>query len=67
MAFETIDEEHMDLHEFDVIKLKDGRTGTVVDFLGNDYVVDIGTDESNWDTIVVSEDEIDSLVQRKSE
>ncbi len=56
----------MELHEFDEIKLKDGQTGTVVDFLGTDYVVDIGTDESNWDTIVVSEDEIDSLVQRKA-
>lgn len=48
-------------HQFDEIKLKDGRQGSIVDTMGHDYVVDIGEDESEFDTIIVKPEEIDGL------
>lgn len=46
-------------HQFDEIKLKDGRQGSIVDTMGHDYVVDIGEDESEFDTILVKPEEIE--------
>ena len=48
-------------HQFDEIKLKDGRQGSIVDKMGHDYVVDIGEDESEFDTIIVKPEEIEGL------
>ena len=48
-------------HQFDEIKLKDGRQGTIVDTMGPNYVVDIGEDESEFDTIIVKQEEIEGL------
>ena len=48
-------------HQFDEIKLKDGRQGSIVDTMGPDYVVDIGGKESEFDTIIVKPEEIESL------
>lgn len=45
--------------EFDKIKLKDGRKGIIVDTMGPDYVVDVGEDESEFDTIIVKPEEIE--------
>jgi len=45
--------------EFDDIKLKDGRSGIIVDFLGPDYIVDVGENEQEFDTILVTEEEIE--------
>ena len=50
----------MPYHQFDEIKLKDGRQGSVVDTMGPDYVVDIGENESEFDTIIVKPEEIES-------
>jgi len=49
--------------EFDKIKLKDGRTGTVVDFAGPDYLVDIGETEKDFETILVLADEIEGKAE----
>ena len=46
-------------NQFDEIKLKDGRQGSIVDTMGHDYVVDIGEDESEFDTILVKPEEIE--------
>ncbi|MDD6827723.1 MAG: hypothetical protein PUE12_16755 [Oscillospiraceae bacterium] len=48
-------------HQFDEVKLKDGRQGTIVDTMGPDYVVDVGEDESEFDTIIVKPEEIEDL------
>ena len=53
--------EGMLYHQFDEVKLKDGRRGTIVDTMGPDYVVDIGGKESEFDTIIVKPEEIDGL------
>lgn len=52
--------EGMLYHQFDEVKLKDGRQGTIVDTMGPDYVVDIGENESEFDTIIVKPEEIES-------
>lgn len=51
--------EGMLYHQFDEVKLKDGRQGTIVDTMGLDYVVDIGEDESEFDTIIVKPEKIE--------
>lgn len=43
------------------IRLKDGREGVILDYLGPDYVVDIGTNPENWETIMVKPEEIESV------
>lgn len=45
------------------IKLKDGRVASIVDCLGPDYVVDVGKDETDWDTIIVKEEEIEGMIE----
>ncbi|MBQ9142440.1 MAG: hypothetical protein IJX63_11740 [Lachnospiraceae bacterium] len=44
--------------QYDVIKLKDGRDGTIVEILGPDYIVDVGSSPEDWETILVKADEI---------
>lgn len=41
------------IEQYEVIMLKDGTKGTVVDYAGPDYIVDIGDSPNNWDTIEV--------------
>lgn len=45
--------------QYDRIKLKDGREGTIVEVLGPDYIVDVGSSPKDWDTILVKADEIE--------
>lgn len=43
---------------FTSVRLRDLSTGTIVDRMGPDYIVDIGKDSSDWDSITVSPNEI---------
>lgn len=45
--------------QFDTVRLKDGRTGTIIDTIGPDYVVDIGESEEDYDTIMATPEEIE--------
>lgn len=40
------------------VRLRDLSTGTIVDRMGPDYIVDIGKDSSDWDSITVRPDGI---------
>ena len=40
------------------VRLRDMSVGTIVDRMGNDYIVDIGHCEADWETIIVHPDEI---------
>lgn len=40
------------------VRLRDLSIGTIVDRMGPDYIVDIGKDSSDWDSITVSPDGI---------
>ena len=43
---------------FTRVRLRDLSVATIVDRLGPDYIVDIGSNESDWDTVQISADEI---------
>lgn len=43
---------------FTRVRLRDFSVATIVDNLGPDYIVDIGSNESDWDTVQISADEI---------
>jgi hypothetical protein len=45
-------------NQFDSIILKDGRVAAIVDFIGDYYIVDVGSSPEDWDTIEVREEEI---------
>lgn len=47
--------------QFERVKLKDGRIGTVMDHAGPDYVVDVGESEKDYDTILVKPEEIEKI------
>ena len=49
----------MKYKEFDEVKLKDGRAGTIMDMLGPDYIVDVGETEKDYETIMVKPEEIE--------
>lgn len=42
------------------VTLKDGRSGVVVDRLGNDYVVEVGTSPDDWDTVLVKPEDLEA-------
>lgn len=44
---------------YEKVKLKDGRVGTIVETLGPDYIVDVGSSPADWDTIIVKEEELE--------
>lgn len=43
---------------FTRVRLRDFSVVTIVDRLGSDYIVDIGNNESDWDTVQISSDEV---------
>lgn len=46
------------IEKYKRIQLKDGREGVVVDYLGPDYVVDVGVSPDEWETILVKPEEV---------
>lgn len=48
----------MEHKQYDNIKLKDGREGIIVEVLGLDYIVDVGTSPEDWETIFVKADDV---------
>ena len=55
----------MDKKEYELytrVRLRDLSVATVVDRIGPDYIVDVGNDASDWDTIEISADEVRVLL-----
>lgn len=51
----------MDKNEYEIytrVRLRDFSVATIVERLGPDYIVDIGNDTTDWETIEISADEI---------
>jgi len=46
---------------YDKVLLKDGRTASIVEFLGDGCVVDIDMD-GDYDTVIINLDEIDKTI-----
>lgn len=43
---------------YTLVRLRDMSVGTIVDRMGNDYIVDTGHSEADWETIIVHPNEI---------
>lgn len=52
------------IKEFDSVILHDGRKGAVVEILGDQdkFLVDIGSSEADWETIMVSRQAIERVI-----
>lgn len=50
------------IEKYKRIRTKDGREGTIVDYLGPDYIVDIGSSPEDWDTILVKAEEVEKEI-----
>ena len=59
----------MKIEQYDGVRLKDGREGTVVEILGDQeqFFVDVGSSPEDWETVYVSLDEIADVTWRASE
>lgn len=49
-----------ELKAYEDVKLEDGREGTIVEILGDQrgFLVDVGSSPRDWETILVTRDEI---------
>ena len=54
----------MAYHEYDEVLLKDGRRGTIMGGGPGSYWVDVGNSPETWDNITVTDEEIESLLER---
>ena len=52
----------MKVNQYDIVKLVDGRTGVAVEVFDNEVLVDIGHGPSDWSTISVSPEDIESIM-----
>lgn len=52
----------MKYKEFERVKLKSGKVGTIMDATGGTYVVDVGTELGKFSTEYVEEEEIEKLI-----
>lgn len=54
----------MDIKLYDKVRLKDGRTASVVEILkeGAEYIVDIDVAEDDWETQEISAADIESVI-----
>lgn len=53
----------MTIEQYDIVRLKDGRIGVVVEvFSEKDFLVDVGSSPADWDTINVTIEEIEQVI-----
>lgn len=54
----------MQIKEFDTVLLKDGREASVMEaFDDKAFIVDVGTSPADWETISVTVDQIEKVIQ----
>lgn len=55
----------MKIKEFDTVLLKDGKEAAIVEILDDThFLADIGDGPEDWDTVEVSIDEIEKIINR---
>jgi len=56
----------IEIKEHDVVLLKDGREGDVVEIMGDQvwFMVSVGSSPADWDTIDVDRDQIVKVIKR---
>ena len=52
------------MKQYDVVKLKDGRIGTVVEIFDTVCIVDVGSSPADWETIDVDKKDIEGVITR---
>lgn len=53
----------MEIKQYDIVLLKDGREGAVVEkWSETDFEVDVGDSPKDWETITVTIDEIEKVI-----
>ena len=57
----------MKIEEYDKVKLKDGRTASIVEILeeGVAYLVDVDLPGPDWDTVEIRQKDIESIIAQK--
>lgn len=54
----------MRIKEFDTVLLKDGRTAAIVEkFSETDFLADVGSSPKDWETIDITIDDIEKVIQ----
>lgn len=54
----------MEIKEFDIVLLKDGREASIVDKLGKTFVAEVGESEADYETILVEPEEIERILSQ---
>ena len=58
----------MQIKEFDTVLLKDGREGSVMEAFDNKvFIVDVGSSTEDWETISVTINEIEKVIQHSAD
>lgn len=58
----------MKIKLFDSILLKDGREADVMEILSNTaFIVDVGDSPNNWETIDITIDDIEKVIQTSTD
>lgn len=58
----------MEIKEFDTVLLKDGRTASIVEAFENKaFIADIGSSSKDWETISITIDDIEKVLQTSAE
>lgn len=48
---------------YDVVKLKDGQTGTIVEIFEDACEIDVGDSPDTWETITIKKNDIERVMQ----
>ena len=49
--------------EYQTVLLKDGGQATIVEIVGSSYIADVGSSPSDWDDIVIKDEDIVSVLK----
>ncbi len=54
----------MTIKQYDKVRLRDGRTCTIVEILkdGVEYIADVDLSNSDWETIEIKHEDIDKII-----
>lgn len=53
----------LEIHEFNVVLLKDGRDAAIVEvFDSTHFLADVGDSPADWDTIPITRDDIQNVI-----
>lgn len=50
------------MKQYDTVKLKDGRTGVIVEMYDDSCDVDVGSSPEDWETITVNKNDIEKVL-----